>query len=126
MSQQVEAKVAALVARTRELAAENERLTRENSELAMSAIHDPLTGALSRSAFSEQLSRALSRLGRRPHPLAVLFIDVDRLKQINDCDGHAAGDALLRQIVLRLRASLRPSDAVARIGGDEFVIRSMT
>jgi diguanylate cyclase (GGDEF)-like protein len=97
-------------------------LRRERDQLAARALRDPLTGALSRSVFYEELTRALARIERRPHTLAVLFVDLDRLKQVNDCHGHAAGDELIRQTVTRLNASLRPSDAVARIGGDEFVI----
>jgi diguanylate cyclase (GGDEF)-like protein len=97
-------------------------LRRERDQLAARALRDPLTGALSRSVFHEELTRALSRMKRKPHTLAVLFVDLDRLKQVNDCHGHAAGDELIRQTVTRLSDSLRPSDAVARIGGDEFVI----
>ncbi len=94
----------------------------ERDQLAARALRDPLTGALSRSVFHEELARALARLARRPHPLAVLFIDLDRLKQVNDCHGHAAGDELIRLTVERLAASVRPSDAIARLGGDEFVV----
>jgi diguanylate cyclase (GGDEF)-like protein len=97
-------------------------LRRERDQLAARALRDPLTGALSRSVFYEELTRALARMERNPHTLAVLFVDLDRLKQVNDYHGHAAGDELIRQTVTRLNASLRPSDAVARIGGDEFVI----
>jgi diguanylate cyclase (GGDEF)-like protein len=97
-------------------------LRRERDQLAARALRDPLTGALSRSVFYEELTRALARMERKPHTLAVLFVDLDRLKQVNDSHGHAAGDELIRQTVTRLNASLRPSDAVARIGGDEFVI----
>ena len=97
-------------------------LRRERDQLAARALRDPLTGALSRSVFYEELTRALARMERKSHTLAVLFVDLDRLKQVNDCHGHAAGDELIRQTVTRLNASLRPSDAVARIGGDEFVI----
>jgi diguanylate cyclase (GGDEF)-like protein len=97
-------------------------LRRERDQLAARALRDPLTGALSRSVFYEELTRALARMERKPHTLAVLFVDLDRLKQVNDCHGHAAGDELIRQTVTRLNASLRPSDAVARIGGDEFVV----
>ena len=100
----------------------NAELRTERDELAAKALRDPLTGALSRSVFYEELTRALARLPRKAHPLAVLFIDLDRLKQVNDSHGHAAGDELIRQTVARLAASVRPSDAIARIGGDEFVV----
>jgi diguanylate cyclase (GGDEF)-like protein len=110
------------VALARQLQSANAELRRERDRLAASALHDPLTGALSRPVFRVELSRALSKLARRPHPLAVLFVDVDRLKQINDSHGHAAGDELIRQTVQRIRSSVRPSDVIGRIGGDEFVI----
>jgi diguanylate cyclase (GGDEF)-like protein len=113
---------AGLVAQVRELQEGYAKLRLERDQLAARALRDPLTDALSRSVFYEELSRALLRLRRRPRPLAVLFVDVDRLKQVNDAHGHAAGDELLRVTVERLRASVRPSDAVARIGGDEFVV----
>ncbi len=100
----------------------NLALRGERDRLAARALRDPLTGALSRSVFYEELARALSRMSRRPHPLAVLFIDLDRLKQVNDSHGHAAGDELIRQTGARLASSVRPSDAIARIGGDEFVV----
>ena len=100
----------------------NAELRIERDELAARALRDPLTGALSRSVFHEELTRALARLPRNAHPLAVLFIDLDRLKQVNDSHGHAAGDELIRQTVSRLSASVRPSDAIARFGGDEFVV----
>ncbi|MCW2549080.1 MAG: hypothetical protein JWN96_3540 [Mycobacterium sp.] len=111
-----------LLSQVRTLQESVSSLRRERDQLAARALRDPLTGALSRSVFYEELTRALARMDRKPHALAVLFVDLDRLKQVNDCHGHAAGDELIRQTVTRLSASLRPSDAVARIGGDEFVI----
>jgi diguanylate cyclase (GGDEF)-like protein len=111
-----------LLSQVRTLQQSVSSLRRERDKLAASALRDPLTGALSRSVFYEELTRALARMERKPHALAVLFVDLDRLKQVNDCHGHAAGDELIRQTVTRLHASLRPSDTVARIGGDEFVI----
>lgn len=113
---------ASLYARVLELQQSYAELRVERDQLAARALRDPLTGALSRSVFHEELSRALLRLARHPRPLAVLFVDLDRLKQVNDCHGHAAGDEMIRVAVERLRASVRPSDAVARIGGDEFVV----
>ena len=106
----------------RQLQVANAELRRERDRLAASALHDPLTGAMTRPVFCAELTRALSRLPRHPRPLAVLFVDVDRLKQINDSHGHAAGDELIRQTVQRVRSSVRPSDLIARIGGDEFAI----
>jgi diguanylate cyclase (GGDEF)-like protein len=111
-----------LFARARELHELNRKLREAHDELAVRALHDPLTGLVVRSAFVEQLSRALSRLARRPNPVAVLFVDLDRLKHVNDTYGHGAGDELIRCCAARLRASVRPSDPVARFGGDEFVV----
>ena len=109
-------------ARARELEERNRELREARDQLALRALHDPLTGLLVRWMFLEKLSHALARLARHPHPLAVLFIDLDRLKHVNDGYGHAAGDALIRICAERLKASVRPTDPVARIGGDEFVI----
>jgi diguanylate cyclase (GGDEF)-like protein/PAS domain S-box-containing protein len=80
---------------------------------------DPLTGLANRLLFTERLRLALARSGSR---LAVLYLDIDRFKEINDRLGHAAGDALLKDFAARLRASVRASDTVARFGGDEFVV----
>jgi diguanylate cyclase (GGDEF)-like protein len=106
----------------KQLQSANAELRRERDRLAASALEDPLTGATTRPVFCAELTRALSKLSRRPQPLAVLFVDVDRLKQINDSHGHAAGDELIRQTMQRVRSSIRPSDLIARIGGDEFAI----
>lgn len=111
-----------LSARVRELEAHNGELRVARDLLAVNALHDPLTGLLVRSVFIQHLSHALSRLSRHQHSVGVLFIDLDRLKHINDTYGHAAGDRLLRCCGERLRAGVRPSDAVARVGGDEFVV----
>jgi len=86
------------------------------------AYHDSLTGLPNRSMFSKLLEHSISvgqRYGRR---LAVLFLDLDRFKQINDTLGHEAGDELLKEVAVRLKACLRESDTVARLGGDEFVV----
>ncbi|HEX8496192.1 MAG TPA: EAL domain-containing protein, partial [Actinomycetales bacterium] len=91
-------------------------------ELAQRAMHDPLTGLPVRWVFLEQVAHALTRLTRRPGHLAVLFIDLDGLKYVNDTYGHLAGDRLISASVRRVHAAVRPSDIVARIGGDEFVV----
>jgi diguanylate cyclase (GGDEF)-like protein len=86
------------------------------------AFHDSLTGLANRVLFQDRLAHALD-VGRRRHaPAAVLFIDIDGFKRVNDSLGHAAGDALLTAVAARLRACVRPADSVARIGGDEFAI----
>ena len=91
-------------------------------ELDRQSREDPLTGLANRRAWDESLARECAAAARGQAPLAILLCDVDRLKEVNDRLGHAAGDAVLRAVadVLRLRA--RDSDLVARIGGDEFAI----
>lgn len=86
------------------------------------ARHDALTGLPNRDHLEAELERALARAARHGHRLAVLFIDLDGFKQINDAFGHAAGDCLLARAGLRLRDALRAEDFVARYGGDEFVV----
>ena len=90
--------------------------------LSKLALHDPLTALPNRSLFTDRLGQALRRLDRRDRVLAVLFVDLDRFKAINDRFGHAAGDEMLMAVGARLREVLRPDDTVARLGGDEFVV----
>ena len=86
------------------------------------AFHDLLTGLPNRALFVDRVSRALARNGRAPQTSAVLFADLDNLKEINDSLGHAAGDQLLTMVARRLQEALRPSDTAARFGGDEFAV----
>jgi len=86
------------------------------------AMHDALTGLPNRVLFLERLSGAMSQPGRDPGHVAVMFIDIDRFKGVNDSLGHAAGDALLIAVARRLENALRPRDLAARFGGDEFVV----
>lgn len=86
------------------------------------ATHDGLTGLPNRLMFSELLSRSIETARRYERQFAVLFIDLDRFKVINDSLGHVMGDALLMEVANRLRSAVRASDLVARLGGDEFVI----
>ncbi len=83
---------------------------------------DPLTGLANRLMLRERLGDSLDRLARYGEPCAVLLIDLDRFKPINDTLGHAVGDALLEKVADRLRSAVRGIDTVARIGGDEFVV----
>jgi len=86
------------------------------------AHYDELTGIPNRAMFNLRLSHALAQAKRSEKPLAVLFIDLDRFKNINDTLGHEAGDLVLKTITARLLGCLRESDTVARLGGDEFVV----
>src|SRR5205085_11192564 len=72
--------------------------------------------------FSDRVEHALTRSGRQDVPIAVLFLDLDDFKTINDTLGHSAGDRLLKEVAERLQACVRPQDTVARFGGDEFAI----
>jgi diguanylate cyclase (GGDEF)-like protein len=86
------------------------------------AEHDLLSGALNRSSLNDELQRAAWRAEAGGPGFAVLCVDLDRFKEVNDALGHAAGDEVLRQVAQRLRSLLRHGDAVARLGGDEFAI----
>lgn len=92
------------------------------AELLWRANHDQLTGLLNRAALMEQIQRALQRARRYEHRVAVLFVDLDRFKRVNDTLGHAAGDALLVECSARISTVMREVDTVARLGGDEFVV----
>src|SRR5690606_15814276 len=95
---------------------------RSEERLTHIAHHDQLTELANRALLSERLSQALSRARRRNRLVAVFFLDLDRFKAINDTLGHDAGDELLRQVAKRLRGSVRETDTVARMGGDEFAV----
>ena len=86
------------------------------------AQHDALTGLPNRALFAEQLKQALSYCKRHERVLAVMLLDLNKFKPVNDQYGHALGDELLKQVAKRLLGAVRTSDTVARIGGDEFVI----
>jgi diguanylate cyclase (GGDEF)-like protein/PAS domain S-box-containing protein len=86
------------------------------------ANHDELTGLPNRMLFNQLLKHALESGKRYQQRFAVMFIDLDRFKQINDCLGHEAGDVLLKEMAVRFRHCVRASDVVARLGGDEFVV----
>ena len=99
-----------------------ERKQREEV-IAFQAFHDTLTGLPNRSLFLDRLEQSLIQARRsRAHTPAIMFLDLDRFKLINDTLGHDAGDNLLREVALRLRRCVRESDTVARMGGDEFTV----
>ncbi|MBV4460459.1 diguanylate cyclase [Pseudomonas sp. COR58] len=97
-------------------------LQSENETLAHQASHDSLTGLPNRAFFEGRLIRALRSANKLHERVAVLFLDSDRFKSINDNFGHAAGDAVLVAVANRVRAQLREEDLVARLGGDEFAV----
>jgi diguanylate cyclase (GGDEF)-like protein/PAS domain S-box-containing protein len=90
--------------------------------LTEQATHDPLTGLPNRSMIVDRLTQALALAKRLGTSTGLLFVDLDRFKEINDTGGHAAGDTVLRQMAERLLAAVRPMDSVSRLGGDEFVV----
>jgi diguanylate cyclase (GGDEF)-like protein len=95
---------------------------RAEDEVRRLAYHDGLTDLPNRLLFSDRLALALSQANRQDQRLAVLFLDLDRFKVINDSLGHSLGDRLLRSVAARLRSCLREGDTVARLGGDEFTL----
>ncbi len=90
--------------------------------LRHAATHDSLTGLQNRQSLITRLEHALARCRRSDEPLALLYIDLDKFKPVNDTHGHAVGDELLCQVANRLKACVREIDTVARLGGDEFVV----
>ena len=101
---------------------ENEARLEHAERVQYLAYHDGLTGLPNRTFFGRILDQSISQARRYRRSLAVLFLDLDRFKHINDTLGHQAGDELLQELAKRLRSCLRESDTVARLGGDEFVV----
>jgi diguanylate cyclase len=99
-----------------------ERVQRGQEELAYQAFHDPLTTLPNRALFGDRLAHAAEVHRSERRPLGLLFVDLDDFKIINDTLGHAAGDALLREVAARLRSCVPAADTVARLGGDEFAV----
>ena len=100
----------------------SERVERLVAELRLAASTDPLTGLLNRRAFRERGMRELARARRTGEPFAALLIDIDHFKQINDREGHVAGDEALVALARELTGALREIDTLARVGGDEFAV----
>ena len=109
-------RLAGVVGDLRSTVTQQQRL---ETELERRALHDPLTGLANRVLFADRLAKALSKRDER---VAVLFLDLDDFKAINDTQGHQAGDELLRAVADALSRSIRPQDTVARLGGDEFAV----
>lgn len=95
---------------------------REEEILEYQGLHDPVTGLANRRLLMDRLEQAIARTDRSSSGVAVAFLDLDRFKEVNDTFGHATGDQLLESVAGRLSAAVRPTDTVARVGGDEFVI----
>jgi diguanylate cyclase (GGDEF)-like protein len=96
------------------------RVRRHSERAERLALHDPLTGLPGRALYADRVDAALAAAGRLGTDVALVVIDIDRFKEVNDTLGHRNGDALLRIVAERLTAALRPGDTVARLGGDEF------
>ena len=91
-------------------------------QLEHQAFHDPLTGLANRALLADRVERALSRARRRAAKPAVIYLDLDDFKRVNDSQGHEAGDRVLQEVARRLRETLRDADTAARLGGDEFAV----
>ncbi|MFT8246971.1 putative bifunctional diguanylate cyclase/phosphodiesterase [Roseomonas sp. BN140053] len=108
--------------RLQELQRETTRREAAERDARHQALHDPLTGLPNRFLLAQHLDQALANARRNGESVAVMRLDLDRFKEVNDSLGHAAGDALLRILAERLRGALREEDTIARVGGDEFVV----
>src|SRR6267378_3563240 len=99
-----------------------QRLRHIQQQLSRLATHDPLTGLVNARSFAARLTQELDRNRRYPRPLALLYLDLDDFKVINDSHGHQTGDAVLRLVADAMRSSMRQADIVGRLGGDEFAV----
>jgi diguanylate cyclase (GGDEF)-like protein/PAS domain S-box-containing protein len=101
---------------------DNTQYETDQNIIKKQATHDALTGLPNRTLFNDRLEQAILHAGRNQNEMAVIFIDLDGFKDINDTLGHYSGDLLLKEVALRLKSSIRETDTVARLGGDEFSI----
>lgn len=99
-----------------------QRLRSIQRQLSRMATHDPLTGLVNARAFAARLSQELERIRRYTRPMALVYLDLDDFKVINDSHGHQTGDAVLRLVADAMRSSVRQADVVGRLGGDEFAV----
>src|SRR6266704_6926935 len=99
-----------------------QRLRHIQEQLSRLATHDPLTSLVNARSFAARLTQELERNRRYPRPLALLYLDLDDFKVINDSHGHQTGDAVLRLVAEAMRSSVRQADVVGRLGGDEFAV----
>jgi len=98
------------------------QLRRTHARLELLATHDPLTNILNARAFTTELAHELGRNRRYGRPLALIYLDLDDFKAVNDAHGHATGDAVVRLVADAMRSALRQADVVGRLGGDEFAV----
>src|SRR4051812_2044811 len=110
---------AALLAGTRRA---ERRMRRQAAQTEHGALHDPVTGLPNRVLFHDRAQHAIAHAGRLGTSVAVVVLDLDRFKEVNDTLGHHNGDLLLRVVGERLSAAVRAGDSVARLGGDEFAV----
>lgn len=122
LGEDVNALLAEIQSREASLVAKHETLRTANESLSYLAFHDNLTGLPNRASFLERATRIVAAPRPRSETAALLFLDCDRFKAVNDALGHAAGDELLVQVARRIRSQLRDGDFVARLGGDEFAV----
>jgi len=122
LASRIQVRLDAAVIERETLQAELDAARRTKEEFRNLAYHDDLTGLPNRSLLYDRLGVAIAHSQRQASRLALLFLDLDEFKAVNDCFGHGLGDRLLVELATRVRSSLRAGDTVARFGGDEFIV----